>query len=188
GGALCRPPGGPDQKRVPDRGLDGPPARPSFHALAAAGRSARRGVRVVRARDRRAHQEHPQEGRPALHRDGVRRGLPIRRAGREMRAGGGRGRWRGWDSNAWPATMRRPSWWPEGEPFPPQRWGRRYGPPPFIRWIGCFVVTVLFVALLAGGFIGAMFSREGWQGYSHPSFPFFLVLVGLVVLCWTRSG
>ena len=84
--------------------------------------------------------------------------------------------------------MRRPSWWPEGEPFPPQRWGRRYGPPPFIRWIGCFVVTVLFVALLAGGFIGAMFSREGWQGYSHPSFPFFLIPIGIVVLIAIAVG
>ena len=102
-----------------------------------------------------------------------------------MRAGGGRGRWRGWDSSAWPATMRRPSWWPEGEPFPPQRGGRRYGPPPFIRWIGCFVLTALFVALLAGGFIGAMFGREG---SSHPSFPFFLVPILVVVLIAIAVG
>jgi len=80
-----------------------------------------------------------------------------------MRAGGGRGRWRGWDSSAWPATMRRPQWWPEGEPFPPRRWGRRYGygPPPFIRWIGCFFLAALFVAALAGGFVGATVSAIG---------------------------
>ncbi len=96
-----------------------------------------------------------------------------------MRAGGGRGRWRGWDPDAWPATMRRPAWWPEGEPFPPHRWGRRYGGPPFIRWIGCFVLAVLFVALLAGGLIGAMFGREG---YNHPDFPFFLFPILVVVL------
>jgi len=49
-------------------------------------------------------------------------------------------------------------------------------------------VTVLFVALLAGGFIGAMFSREGWQGYSHPSFPFFLIPIGIVVLIAIAVG
>jgi len=75
--------------------------------------------------------------------------------------------------------MRRPAWWPEGEPFPPHRWGRRYGGPPFIRWIGCFVLAVLFVALLAGGLIGAMFGREG---YNHPDFPFFLFPILVVVL------
>jgi signal transduction histidine kinase len=102
-----------------------------------------------------------------------------------MRAGGGRGRWRGWDPDAWPATMRRPAWWPEGEPFPPRRWGRRYGGPPFIRWIGCFVLAVLFVALLAGGFIGAMFGREG---YSHPGFPFFLFPILVVILIAIAVG
>ncbi len=72
--------------------------------------------------------------------------------------------------------MRRPPWWPEGEPFPPRRWGRpRYGPPPFVRFIGCFVVTVLFVALLTGGLIGALFGR----GEFHP---FFLVPILFVVL------
>src|SRR5438309_11788285 len=106
-----------------------------------------------------------------------------------MRAGGGRGRSRGWDPEAWPATMRRPSWWPEGEPFPPRRWGRpRYGPPPFIRWIGCFALTALLVALLAGGFIGAMFGREGWAGYSYPSFPFFLFPILVVVLIAIAVG
>jgi signal transduction histidine kinase len=99
-----------------------------------------------------------------------------------MRAGGGPGRWRGWDSNAWPATMRRPSWWPEGEPFPPRRWGRpRYGPPPFVRFIGCFVLTVLFVALLTGGLIGALFGR----GEFHP---FFLLPILLVVVIAIAAG
>jgi len=105
-----------------------------------------------------------------------------------MRAGGGRGRWRGWDPEAWPATMRRPAWWPEGEPFPPRRWGRRGGPPPFIRWIGCFILSALFVALVAGGFIGAMFGRDGWQNYGHPFFPFFLIPIGIVVLIAIAVG
>jgi two-component system, OmpR family, sensor histidine kinase BaeS len=98
-----------------------------------------------------------------------------------VRAGGGRGRWRGWDPNAWPATMRRPAWWPEGEPFPPRRWGRRgYGPPPFIRWIGCFFLTALLVALFTGGLAGAVFGRGG--GF-HPFFifPIFLVIALIAV-------
>src|SRR5438876_8354510 len=92
---------------------------------------------------------------------------------------------RGWR----PPPGRRPPWWPEGEPFPPERWGRRgYGPPPFIRWIGCFVLAVLLVALLAGGFIGAMFGREGWASYSHPSFPFFLFPILVLVLIAIAVG
>ncbi|HXN91522.1 MAG TPA: HAMP domain-containing sensor histidine kinase [Candidatus Sulfotelmatobacter sp.] len=88
---------------------------------------------------------------------------------------------RGWE----PAPGRRPPWWPEGEPFPPRRWGRGYGPPTFIRWIGCFVLTALFLALLVGGFIGAVFGREGGQ---HPSFPFFLFPIFLVVLIVIAVG
>src|SRR5438876_1512059 len=99
-----------------------------------------------------------------------------------MRAGGGRGRWRGWDPEAWPATMRRPSWWPEGEPFPPRRWGRGYGPPPFIRWIGCFVLSMLGVALLLGGFLGAL--ARGGVGFGfHPFFVLpLLIVIALVVV------
>ena len=96
-----------------------------------------------------------------------------------MRAGGGPGRWRGWDRNEWPFTMRRPPWWPEGEPFPPVRRWRRRGPAPFIRFIGCFVVTVFLLSLLVGGFIGAVFGR----GEAHPFFfPIFLIPVVIVVL------
>jgi len=95
-----------------------------------------------------------------------------------MRAGGGPGRWRGWDSNAWPATMRRPSWWPEGEPFPPVRRWRRRGPAPFIRFIGCFVVTVFLLSLLVGGLIGALLGR----GEFHPFFLFPFVVVILIVV------
>jgi signal transduction histidine kinase len=80
-----------------------------------------------------------------------------------------------------PPPGRRPPWWPEGEPFPPQRWGRRgYGPPPFVRYIGCFVVTALGVVLLTGGLMGALFGRFGF----HPFvlFPIFLlVLIAVAV-------
>lgn len=77
---------------------------------------------------------------------------------------------RGWG----PPPGRRPPWWPEGEPFPPQRWGRR-GAPPFIRFIGCFVLALFAVALVAGGLVGAMFGREGFQ-------PFVLFPILLIVL------
>jgi signal transduction histidine kinase len=77
--------------------------------------------------------------------------------------------------------MRRPAWWPEGEPFPPRRWGRR-GPAPFIRFVGCFLLAFFFVALLFGGFIGAVFGREGWGAGGHQWFPFFLIPIIVVVL------
>jgi two-component system sensor histidine kinase BaeS len=96
-----------------------------------------------------------------------------------VRSGGGPGRWRGWDHEQWPFTMRRPPWWPEGEPFPPVRRWRRRGPAPFVRFIGCFVVTVFLLSLLVGGFIGAVFGR----GEPHPFFfPWFLIPVVIVVL------
>jgi signal transduction histidine kinase len=79
-----------------------------------------------------------------------------------------------------PRPYRRPPWWPEGEPFPPPRWGRRYGPPPFIRWIGCFFLVALFLALLTGAFAGAFF-HEGAR--FHPFFAFpILVVVALIAV------
>src|SRR5206468_633278 len=110
-----------------------------------------------------------------------RRGLSVRRA---VRAGGGPGRWRGWDSGAWPAN-RRPSWWPEGEPFPYRRY--RYGPPTFVRWIGCFIVLVLGVAFLTGGLAGALFGRLGSGGF-HPFFAFPLALLILLVAAAAFGG
>lgn len=59
-----------------------------------------------------------------------------------------------------PPPRRRPPWWPEGEPFPPRRWGRR-GPPAFIRRIGCLFVAVLACAVLAGAAAGGMIARLG---------------------------
>lgn len=95
-----------------------------------------------------------------------------------MRAGGGPGRWRGWDRGQWPYTRHRPGWWPEGEPFPPQR--RYYGPPTFVRYIGCFVLVVLGVAFLTGGVAGALF--HSGVGF-HPFFAFpVLVLIALIGL------
>ena len=96
-----------------------------------------------------------------------------------MRAGGGPGRWRGFDYEQWPFTMRRPEWWPEGEPFPPRRRLRRRGPAPFLRFIGCFFVTVFLVSLAVGGLFGAFLGR----GEPHPFFfPFGLIPLLIVVL------
>src|SRR2546423_15702550 len=87
-----------------------------------------------------------------------------------------------------PTPGRRPPWWPEGEPFPPERWGRRgYGPPPFIRWIGCFVVSAFVVALLAGGLAGAVFGRGGGGFFPFFLFPVLLIiLISRAVLCGGR--
>jgi signal transduction histidine kinase len=85
-------------------------------------------------------------------------------------------------SRRWQAgSYRRPPWWPENEPFPPAGWGRRRRPAPFIRFIGCFVLLVLFVAFLTGGFAGALFGRG--PGQFHPFFLFpLLLIIGLIVL------
>jgi two-component system, OmpR family, sensor histidine kinase BaeS len=102
-----------------------------------------------------------------------------------VRAGGGPGRWRGWDYDQWPFTMRRPAWWPEGEPFPPRRRMRR-GPAPFLRLFGCFVLAVLAVAFLTGGLLGALFGGWGpgpggwWSGPGGPR-PFFLFPILLII-------
>src|SRR5690349_16782111 len=84
--------------------------------------------------------------------------------------------------------MRRPSWWPEGEPFPPRRRGRR-GPAPFLRLFGCFVLVVLAVAFLTGGLLGALFG--GWgpgPGGPHPFFLFPLLLIIALIVIATAGG
>ena len=61
-----------------------------------------------------------------------------------------------------PPPRRRPPWWPEGEPFPPaRRWGRRRGPPTFVRRIGCFAAAVLAATALIGAVAGSMLARFG---------------------------
>jgi two-component system, OmpR family, sensor histidine kinase BaeS len=63
---------------------------------------------------------------------------------------------RGWGA----PPGRRPPWWPEGEPFPPRRWGRR-GPPAFVRRLGCFFVAILATAVLVGTVIGGLVAQLG---------------------------
>src|SRR3989454_5969609 len=78
---------------------------------------------------------------------------------------------------------RRPPSWPEGEPFPPRR---RYGPPQFVRWVGCFFVTALLVALLAGILAGAVFGRGG--GEFSPFFALPIVFVIVLVIIGVSGG
>ena len=104
--------------RVLDPRDDGPRARPGLHAVAAARRGPRRRVRVLRAGDRRARQEHPPQARArpepaALPPHGLRRRLPRRRGRRPTPTRGGPDR---------AARTPRPPWWPEDEPWPPKRW------------------------------------------------------------------
>jgi len=75
-----------------------------------------------------------------------------------------------------PPPGRRPPWWPEGEPFPPRRWGRR-GPPPFVRRVGCFFVALLGAAVLAGAVAGGLIARLGAWPVALLAFLFVLLLV-----------
>jgi two-component system sensor histidine kinase BaeS len=79
---------------------------------------------------------------------------------------------RGWG----PPPGRRPPWWPEGEPFPPRRWGRR-GPPAFVRRIGCFFVAILATAVLAGTVIGGLVARLGGWPVAALAVVFAVLLV-----------
>ncbi|HEX2681351.1 MAG TPA: hypothetical protein VHQ03_08665, partial [Candidatus Dormibacteraeota bacterium] len=98
-----------------------------------------------------------------------------------MRAGGGPGRWRGFDYEQWPFTTRRPRWWPENEPFPPPRWGRRrYGPAPFLRFIGCLFVFALLVTTLGGALVGSLVGRLGPVGAVLLAILFFFLISGAV--------
>jgi two-component system sensor histidine kinase BaeS len=91
--------------------------------------------------------------------------------------------------------MRRPAWWPEGEPFPPRRRMRR-GPAPFLRLFGCFVLAVLAVAFLTGGLLGAFFGGWGpgsggsWSGPGgpHPFFLFPILLIIALIVIATAGG
>jgi two-component system sensor histidine kinase BaeS len=86
---------------------------------------------------------------------------------------------RGWG----PPPGRRPPWWPEGEAFPPRRWGRR-GPPEFVRRIGCFFVAILAAAVLAGTVIGGLIARlGGW-----PVAGLAIVFVALLVAAATAAA
>ena len=77
--------------------------------------------------------------------------------------------------HAWgPPPRRRPPWWPEGEAFPPLRWGRR-GRPPFIRWIGCLFLAALTVAALVGGLVGAFIG-------GHPLSYLPVIVLGILLV------
>jgi len=75
-----------------------------------------------------------------------------------------------------PPPGRRPPWWPEDQPFPPRRWGRR-GPPAFVRRIGCFFVVLLGSAVLAGAVAGSLIARLGGWPVAVLAILFVLLLV-----------
>jgi len=103
-----------------------------------------------------------------------------------VRAGGGPGRWRGWDQDQAPFSFQRPSWWPEGEPFPPRRRYRPYGVAPFVRLIGCLFLGIFVFALLSGLIAGAVFGGRP-VGF-HPFFAVPILLVVLVVFAAIFGG
>ncbi len=76
-----------------------------------------------------------------------------------------------------PPPGRRPPWWPEGEPFPPRRWGGPGGPPAFVRRIGCFFVAILAGAVLVGAVLGGLIARLGGWPVALLAFVFVLVLI-----------
>ncbi len=78
---------------------------------------------------------------------------------------------------------RRPPWWPEGEPFPPRRWGRR-GPPAFVRRLGCFFVAILATAVLVGTVIGGLVAQLG----GRPVAVLALVFVAILIAAGTGAA
>jgi signal transduction histidine kinase len=80
----------------------------------------------------------------------------------------------------------RPSWWPDDEPWPPQRRIGRGGPRTFLRRVGCFFGIMMGLMIVAG-IVGAIFS--GGQGRHEGAFwPwFFLVLVIAGVVWFGRT-
>src|SRR3979490_3195473 len=84
---------------------------------------------------------------------------------------------RGWG----PPPRRRPPWWPEGESFPPARgWGRG-GPPPFVRRMGCFVISVLAVTALGGVAAGGLLARVGLLPVALLAAVFAILVVAVAV-------
>ena len=104
-----------------------------------------------------------------------------------MRAGGGPGRWQGWDRSQFPFAMQRPPWWPEGEPFPPRRRYSRYGLAPFVRLIGCLFLAVFLTALLGGVIAGAVFGHGPDVGV-HPFFALPVVVIFAIAFIAVLSG
>lgn len=76
----------------------------------------------------------------------------------------------------------RPHWWPEDEPWPPQRNRERGGPRSFLRKVGCFFAVMCGLMLVAG-ILGAIFSegrgRRDDGGSFWPMFMLVLIIGGL---------
>src|SRR5215216_6056653 len=80
----------------------------------------------------------------------------------------------------------RPPWWPEGEEWPPKRWGymRRN---PFFRRMGCFFFGFAFLAFI--GFLGILrfilapfIDVQGTPPFHRPDFIFPFGVLGFILL------
>jgi signal transduction histidine kinase len=97
------------------------------------------------------------------------------------------GGWHGrqWSHGAhWGHGSRRPSWWPEDEPWPPpQQSDRKRG---ILRKVGCFF-GVIFAFMIAASILGALFSDErGRHDDGGPGWAIFwvLLIIGGLFLVW----
>ena len=77
----------------------------------------------------------------------------------------------------------RPPWWPEDEPWPPQKTERRGG---FLRKVGCFFGVIIGL-MIAASVLGAIFSDGGGRhDDGGPSWGFFILIlmIGGLFFAW----
>ena len=80
-------------------------------------------------------------------------------------------------------TAPRPPWWPEDEPWPPQKAERRGG---FLRKVGCFFGVIIGL-MIAASVLGAIFSDGGGRhDDGGPSWGFFILIlmIGGLFFAW----
>lgn len=78
----------------------------------------------------------------------------------------------------------RPPWWPEDEPWPPQKRSRGGGARSFLRKVGCFFAVMTGLMILAG-ILGAIFSEgRGRHDDGVPFWIWFVVLCGVAGFFW----
>ena len=83
----------------------------------------------------------------------------------------------------WKPGRERPHWWPEDEPWPPRRPGRR-GPRAFLRKVGCFFGVIIGLMIVAS-ILGAIFSDGGGRHQGGgPAWGFFFLILIVGGLFW----
>jgi len=87
---------------------------------------------------------------------------------------------------------RKPSWWPENEPWPPQHSGRAIHRNRFFRRFGC---SLLFLVIAVCGFVivilGKIASEMGWISIGprmHSIVPFWFLLAALAIILMIVSA